>query len=192
MELKKRISFIAVTVLLLLTCSCTKGGSNLEVSPSNKTLVELTSKVYDDAQLTEIAGFEGRMDELNEQYPVECLRKQSEWIGEKPDWTNENDTACHVSYLGYECVAVLIFDDVGNKTYGKVYSAKKLKADFDRLGIGQSVDDVMAFDPDGEYPFLYTSSGAPFLSVHCTKDGYGIYIEYDVSWNIANKYEELL
>ena len=180
MRFKKQFSLISVVMLLFLICSCEKGenGLKMQVSPSNKTLVDLASKVYDDSQLFEIAEFKGTMNELDKKYPVECLR--------------QNDDAYHVSYLGNERVAVLLFDNSGNKVFGKVYIAKKSKSDFDTLVKGQSVDDVMAFDPDGEYAFLYTSSGGPLLSAHCTKDGYGIYIEYDASWIIINTYEELL
>lgn len=180
MRLKEQASLVAVIVLLFLTCSCGKGGNGpkTEVSPSDKSLVELASVVYDDAQLHEIAEFEGTMRALDEKYPIECLREDAEMY--------------RVSYLGRESVAVLMFDETYNKVFGAVYSAKKAKADFGSLTKGQSLDDVIAFDPDGDYIFLHTGRNEPRVSEHSTKDGYIVYIEYDESYNIMNISAELL
>ena len=67
------------------------------------------------------------------------------------------------------------------------------KSDFDKLVKGQSLDEVRAIDPNGEYLFLYTGrNDAPKVSSHYTKDGYLITIEYDVSNVITSINEELI
>ena len=69
---------------------------------------------------------------------------------------------------------------------GNIHRTTLFKSDFDRVAVGQSLDEVRAFDPNGEYIFLYTGSGTPRVSSHYTKDGYCITIEYDVSNTIIS------
>lgn len=170
MQLTKSLSLVAVIVLLFLCCSCDKGGSNkkTEISPPDKSLVALASTTYEEAQLLEIASFSGTMDELNKKYPIECLR--------------EDKGMYRVSYLGNGSIAVLLFDNSGNRLWGKRYPTLLLKSDFDTLEKGDALKEVREIDPDGEYLFLYTGrNDAPRVSSHCTKDGYLITIEYDAS-----------
>ena len=132
-------------ILLFLLCSCAKGGSDLkiEISPSDKSLIDLVSKIYDEPQLLEISKFNGSIDELNAQYPIECLRREG--------------NCYRAAYLGDGCVAVLRFDNYGNKCWGaEIYNTQWLKSDFDGLEKGQLLAEVMNFDPDGDYIFLYT------------------------------------
>lgn len=181
MQLKKCFSIINIVVLLFLICSCDKGGSNLkiETSPSDKSIVDLVSHTYDETQLLELANFNGSINELNSKYPIECLR--------------ENNGTNRVAYLGDGSVAVLLFDDSGNRLLGNIYSTHLLKSDFDRLVIGQSLDEVRVIDPNGEFLFLCTGrNDAPKISTHYTKDGYLITIEYDVSNVIISINEELI
>ena len=98
-----------------------------------------------------------------------------------------------VSYLGHGSIAVFLFDSSGNKIWGNTYSTQLLKSDFDGLVKGQSLDEVKAIDPNGEYLFLYTGrNDTPKVSSHYTKDGYLITIEYDVSNVIISINEELI
>ncbi len=181
MRLKKCFSLIAVIVLLFLICSCAKGGSNLkiEISPSDKSLVDLASQIYDEPQLMELAKFNGSMNELNTKHPIECLR--------------EDNGMYRASYLGDGSIAVLLFDDSGNRILGNIYSTQLLKSDFDRLVKGQLLDEVRVIDPNGEYLFLYTGrNDTPKVSSHYTKDGYLITIEYDALNTIISINEELI
>ncbi len=181
MRLTKYYYLISVIVMLLVICSCTKGGSdlNIEISPPDKSLVDLASKIYDEAQLLELAKFKGSMNELNTKYPVECLR--------------ENNGTYRVSYLGDGNITVLLFDDSGNRLLGNIYSTQLLKSDFDNLKKGQLLNEVRAIDPNGEYLFLYAGrNDAPKVSSHYTKDGYLITIEYDVFNVIISINEELI
>ena len=170
MHLKRYFSLILIIVMLLVISSCAKGKSDLkiEMSPPDKSLTDLASVVHDETKLSEIANFKGSLNELNIKYPVECLR--------------EDGGMYRASYLGDGSIAVLLFDGSGNKLLGSTYSAKLLKADFDRLKEGLPLDEVRAIDPDGEYLFLYTGrNDIPKVSSHYTKDGYFITIEYDAS-----------
>ena len=181
MRLTKWFSLIATIVLVILICSCAKGGSNLkiEISPSDKSLVDLASKIYDETQLLELTKFNGSMNELNTKHPIECLRQ-------------DNGTY-RVSYLGDGSIAVLLFDDSGNRLSGNIYSTLLLKSDFDSLVKGQLLDEVRLIDPNGEYLFLYTGrNDTPKVSSHYTKDGYLVTIEYDVSNVIISINEELI
>ena len=151
----------------------------VKISPSDKSLIDLVSKTYDDMQLLEIAQFNGSINELSIQFPIECLR-------------------CHngkyrVSYLGIEKVAILVFDDSGNKILGNIYNTVKLKSDFGGWIKGQSLEDIQKIDPHGEYLFLYTGrNDTPKMSSHYTKDGYLITIQYDDSGTIIDIVEELI
>ena len=167
--------------MLFLICSCTKGGNDLtiEIAPSNKTLVDLASKIYNETELSELMKFNGSLNELNIKYPIECLRKDNGMY--------------RVSYLGDGRIAILLFDDSGNKVFANTYSSQLLKSDFDEMVKGRSLEDVMAIDPNGEYLFLYTGrNDTPKVSSHYTIDGYLITIEYDASNVIVSINEELI
>lgn len=181
MRLTKYNFLILIIMMLFMICSCAKGGSdlNIEISPPDKSLVDLASKIYDETELLEFMKFNGSLNELNTKYPIECLR--------------EDNGMYRVSYLGDGNLAIFLFDSSGNKLFGSTYSTQSLKSDFDRLVKGQSLDEVRAIDPNGEYLFLYTGrNDAPKVSSHYTKDGYLITIEYDVSNVITSINEELI
>lgn len=181
MRLTKYYSLISVIVMLFVMCSCAKGGSdlNIEISPPDKSLVDLASKIYDETELLELTKFNGSLNELNIKYPIECLR--------------EDNGMYRVSYLGNGSIAIFLFDNSGNRLFGSTYITQLLKSDFDGLVKGQSLDEVKAIDPDGEYLFLYTGrNDTPKVSSHYTKDGYLITIEYDVSNVIISINNELI
>ncbi len=167
--------------MLCFLCSCTKGESNLDVtiSPLDKSLIDLATNTYSDSQLSSIVQFGGSISEINKQYPIECVRKIN--------------GAYRVSYLGDCSVAVLIFDESGNKIIGNVYSTLLLKSDFEGLNKGELLKNVQELDPNGEYLFLYTGrNDVPRMSSHYTIDGYLISIEYDSTNTVVNIVEELL
>ncbi len=181
MRLTKYYSLILIIVMLFALCSCTKGERdlNIDISPTDKSIVDLASKIYDETELLELTEFNGSLSDLNNKYPIECLR--------------ENNGIYRVSYLGDGSIAIFLFDGSGNRILGSVYSTQLLKSDFDGLVKGQSLDDVRVVDPNGEYLFLYTGrNDTPKVSSHYTKDGYLITIEYDVSNVIISINEELI
>ena len=164
-----------------MICSFSKGEGNLkiEISPPGKSLIDLASRVYDEDQLLRLAKFDGSLNELNAEYPIECLR--------------ENKDTYRVSYLGNESIAVILFDASGNKLWGNIYSTQLSKADFEGLTKGQLIEEVKIIDPHGEYLFLFSGrNDTPKASTHYTKDGYLITIEYDVLNTIISINEELI
>ena len=151
----------------------------VEISPSDKSLVTLASRIYDEQQLSELVEFNGTITELDDIYPIECLRK--------------NGNIYRVSYLGDGSIVVLLFDASGNKVLGNIHSIQRLKSDFDELVKGQSLEQVRAIDPDGEYFFLYTGrNDTPKFSSHYTQDGYLITIKYNETNTIVSVSEELI
>ena len=182
MRLTKYYFLVFTIVMLLVICSCSKGGNdlNIEISPPDKNIVDIASKIYEGTELSELTEFSGSLNELNSKYPIECLRK-------------EDDGIYRVAYLGDESVIIFFFDDSGNSLFGRTYN--RVQSDFDKLVKGQTLGEVMAFDPDGDYLFLYTGrNDLPRISSHYTKDGYLIYIEYDDSKDgiITSITEELI
>ena len=148
---------IAAVLMLFTLYSCTKEGNGMsvEISPSDKSLIDLAGTSYDDRQLSEIIGFNGLLNELNAQYPIECIRA--------------NNDIYRVSYLGKGCVAVVLFDSSGKKLLGNVYRTPLTRHDFDGLRTGQSLEDVRKIDPDGDYLFLFTGrNDIPKVSYHYT------------------------
>lgn len=196
MRLKRLLSFVSAIVLISLLCSCvggntgssttstkeeqlstttTKGDANLgfAISPSDKSLIDLVSVTYEDAQLNQIAGSRGSLDALNEQYPIECLRQEQDFY--------------RVSYLGRGAVAVLWVDGVGNVLWGAVYPMQHHSSDYDGLEAAQTLDEVMTIDPEGDYLFLYTGrNDVPRESHHYTADGYCITVAYGAQNEIVS------
>ena len=176
--MKKGLALVT-GVMLMFSCVAAESELQAVVSPANQTIVALASKTYDDAQLLEISQFDGSLNELNAQYPAECVR--------------EENGLYRVSYLGSESVAALLFNGAGNRLLGRVYSAQLQKADFDAISAGQSLDDVLRLDPNGEYLFLFAGrNDLPRVSTHYTKDGYIISVEYDTSNTIISIRESLI
>ena len=168
-------------VLINLLCACGNGGDemNVELSLLDESIIELSSNVYESSQLNDIADFRGSIDELNEVYPIECLRKV--------------DGLYRASYLGDDGVCVVLFDESGNSLFGRIYNTQLKKDDFALLSIGESVDSVKKIDPDGDYAFLNAGrNDFPKTSTHCTKDGYMITVRYSELSKIIGIETELI
>lgn len=151
----------------------------IKTSPENKSLNDLVTKVYSAEQLSDITEVDGSINELNKLYPVECLRRYGKLY--------------KVFFLGDGEIAIITFDDSFNKVFGEIKYLEKLKADFSVLNNGNTLKDVQAIDPNGEYLFLYTGrNDTPKVSSHYTKDGYMITVEYDSSNVIVGINEELI
>ena len=181
MRFVKFTTLILTMAFLFLLCSCADGGNDLriEVSPSDKSLIDLVSRIYDEQQLIEIAKFNGSLNEFNAKFRIECLR--------------ENNGTYRASYLGNGSIAVILFDDYGNRLLANIYSTYLLKSDFSGLAKGLLLEEVRRLDPNGEYLFLHTGrNDTPKVSYHYTKDGYLIIIEYDASNTITSMTQEFI
>lgn len=141
----------------------------------DQNVMELLTHVYSDDKLTEISQFKGTLTELGQTWQVECLRETP--FTQYAVYRSEND------------LVFLYFDGNGN-LLGRpdrghmAHSSEEFKA----LRVGDTLDDVMAFDPGGSYLWLYTGIQPPPVSVHCTTDGCIISIEYD-NENVITKIE---
>lgn len=151
----------------------------IELSPNDKSLEELSTKIYNESELQDIAILEDSMQELNKKYPVECVRGTL--------------AGYRVSYVGETDLAVIIFDTSGQKIMGSIYKISKSKENFENLSKGISLESVQKIDPNGNYSFLYTGrNDTPKQSVHYTSDGYLITIDYDEQNNISNIFSEFI
>jgi len=168
-------NFIIIIFLLCNLCSCSYEGNdlNMKLSSENKTLIELSTKAYEDDEITSIMSFTGSIQELNKIYPIECIRKIP--VGYR------------VSYCGISNFISILFDNSGNKLIGNIYKISNSKSYFNNLIIGNSIEEVKRIDPNGNYVFLYTGrNDIPKQSVHYTSDGYLLTISYDENNLISN------
>lgn len=163
----------AIIILIVLVLFALSGCAGRTKGPlSNQSIMELTTRVYDAEELDNIVKFNGSVTELDAQYPIECFRKAGEIY--------------RAAYLGEGCVAVFVFDRDGRKILSRVYTTDQSKQDFEKIQKGCRLEEVQALDPKGEYLFLETGrNDFPRRSLHCTKDGYFITIEYDASSTVV-------
>lgn len=177
--LKKFLLFFGLLVFMLAGGSGCSKDIAPEISPPDQPITELVSKTYTDKELSEIRSFCGSIDLLNEGYPIECIR--------------ETDHGYRVSYLGKNAVAMVLFDLSGKHLTGQIIRSHCTKADFANLKIGNTLDDTMAIDPEGYYPFLLTGrNDYERISTHCTTDGYCFSIHYDRNNRITSIEQELV
>ena len=172
--------FFTIMVLLFFLISCSGGNVNMNFSPSpsTKSVLELITQTYIRPQLEEIAQYSGNLNELNDSYPIECLRKKGDTY--------------RVSFWGEDSLAILIFDSEGNKSFGKVYTQSPVAAEFNAVLPGKTVEDVKLIDPEGEYLFLYTGRNDYPYSTHYTRDGYFVIVEYDSTNTVIAITKELI
>ena len=158
-----------------------KENMTFKVSPENLTVFELVTTEYDDEQLHKISGFRGSIIELNDEYPIECLRHI------------EKGSLYRASYVGDSKVLTIWFNDNGELQMIRTSLLSPSKAQFDELTIGQSFDDVYQLDPTAEYDFLNTGrTDSPKASSHYSSDGWLIHISYDDQFQITNIISELI
>ena len=178
--MKKFMCIAIISVLIFLPgCNQTEN-DEITTKPNGETQGALQSGeifVYSDEQLTEIAGSNAAKDTLLENYPTTYIRAvsiaQSDLSDAKP--------AVEVYYRGETKVLQLMFDAIsGDRLSSLFHSTFCSKNEFEPLAIGQSLSDVQAIDPNGEYWFLYTGrNDMPWVSTHYTTDGFIIRVTYD-------------
>lgn len=168
MKRPRPISLIIVFGILLACLSaCSGAAEDMDIIPSDSSLQigELVSVVYSSSALKDIAAYEGNAAGLNAKYAFECVREENSFY--------------RVAYLGEESVALIWFDQSGNKYLSKLYSLQCNKVDFQHLQIGDSLQLVKTIDPSGDYLFWNGRDDLPQTSIHCTLDGYMLTITYD-------------
>ena len=192
---KRKIKIIPLFLAVLcLLCSCGKKENepfDIEkcVSP-NKNINRMFLKKYSQDEIEKLYDFvfhfEGTIEELNEEYPIKCVRKYegNEYYG----------TYYRISYLGEKSIGqVWYYTDAEEEFHVWWYNYSCSKRNFKKFKVGTHLDEVMETDPDGCYLFLYTGvNDAPKTSEHYTKDGYLIKIDYDDDCKITKINEELI
>ena len=191
---KRKIKIIPLFLAVLcLLCSCGKKENepfDIEkcVSP-NKNINRMFLKKYSQDEIEKLYDFvfhfEGTIEELNEEYPIKCVRKYegNEYYG----------TYYRISYLGEKSIGQAVYRIDTEEIYARRYKFSCPKRNFKKFKVGTHLDEVMETDPDGCYLFLYTGmTDAPKTSQHYTKDGYLITIDYDDDCKITKINEELI
>ncbi len=175
----KKVSLALMAILFVFIIACgkmEKGESKMQfqVSPDNLTAFELIKTIYSDEQLSDIYQLNEGLDGLNEHYPIECLRY------------NEITDSYYATFLSPEKLVYLGFQSDGKMWMKDMAHISPSKAYFDKLDIGQSLDDVQKLDPEANYYFLKTGrTDAPTTSTHYTEDGWIIVIEYNTQYCIS-------
>jgi len=174
-----KIMALLVIVALILV-SCNRGNSmKMKISEKEKSIQELLTKIYSEEQLDEISDLQLDMNGLNSEYPIQCLR--------------EIANGYRVAYRSIDSVLLVYFDFNNSKLFSQKHVFSKTKADFKNIKIGQSLDEVRAFDELGDYLFLYTGrTDTPRLSSHYTIDGYVFKISYDEDLKVVAIETELV
>lgn len=161
------LKVLFATIISLFLCACVdkEDEFDMQFSSTDRPISELVTCEYSNSELEDIVSTATTIQALNARYPVECIRDCGNIV--------------RVSYCGDDAVAVILFDNKGNRIMGRVFTTYRLKDDFETINIGSCLNDVQQIDPDGNYLFLITGrNDIPRESVHCTKDGYLITIKY--------------
>ena len=185
-HMRKRLLCTFILCMLLMLSGCQQDVEqdklssevDVEIVPSDRTLMDVVSLKYSAQQLEEISALQGTMEELDALYPIECVR--------------EDNIGYRVSYLGETEVAVLYFDTEGKHVFSHTYKLSQPRSELADISLGQTLEDVQEIDPDGRYLFLYTGINEPRVSEHYTEDGYYFYISYDEEYTVIQIIEELI
>lgn len=155
-----------IAAVLAVFCSCkeTFDVSGL-VSDKDKNIGELITRTYSAEQLKEMIIFTN-LEQVNEEYPVECLRKK--------------DFGYQAVYRSQKTVMLVDFDEDGLRIGAQSHDMISGYDGFDELEIGDTIRNVRELDPAGDYAFLYTDDGSlPRESIHYLESGYVFRITYD-------------
>lgn len=185
---KFKIIFLLLAILCFL-CSCGKKENEPFdigkcVSP-NININRMFLKKYSQDEIEKLYDFmfhfEGTIEELNEEYPIKCVRKY------------DSANCYRISYLGEKSIGQVWYYADTEEFHAWWYNYSCPKRNFKKFKVGTPLDEVMETDPDGCYLFLYTGmTDAPKTSQHYTKDGYLITIDYDKDYKITKINEELI
>ena len=134
--------------------------TEIPVSSAYKKTNDLITHYYTAEEIEEMMQFSGNIVELNEKYPIECVRQGY-------------NNYYYVRYCGEDCVVTFAFDENGNNEDVWKQKVSLPKSAFDELHVGNYGTEVWAIDPKGGY-----RSGFSF-SEHYTADGYYIYLTYE-------------
>jgi len=195
--------FLLMIVVVGILCSCANVDAydvdaycERMLTPENVNVFDIFSKenCLDREAAQELWTFRDRDDngsirDLNREYPIKCLRK----VQSRQDPSIWYYRAAYYCYMGEEypygeghpyesldyVLMVLKFIDLDKVNIEYCFNPAGYKEDFSSLKKGQTLNDVYEIHPEGSYYPLYTGTGKPLESKHCTLDGYYIIIEYE-------------
>ena len=175
---------IAIALLFLpaLLSSCTddiEEKMGIKVSDNNLSVYELSTYKLTKVQVELIKESNFSLQELNEKFPAQCVRKKGE--------------AFRVIYVcaDNEGLFFLWYDNKGNLIVQRhIKPAIEMKT-LDSVEKGLHIKDVMAIDETGDYFSYYASNPEwPKVSEHYTIEGYVFQVKYDDEWKVIDiKYE---
>ncbi len=136
------------------------------ISDPNKNIVDLITTNYLNEQLDKINTYDGTINQLNSEFPIQCLRTvKSEY---------------QAVYRGDQKLLIIVFGLNGDKVLSKIYNVSKISSIFDGLTAENTLDEIQKLDPLSDYTFLYTGrNDIACVSYYCTYDGYMIQISYN-------------
>lgn len=176
--MRKGYSFLLI-IMLFLFSSCagqTVPNTDIKVSPKNRNINDLITVTYPDEDMYILCDYGGNIRELNDDYPIECVRKKDELY--------------YVKYRGEVGYMVLTFEASGKNHYrkgGYFYSTTVSKEMLDNLKVGQTTSDVREIDSSNFY-YGPTIDGTAYTSEHVTTDGYMFVITYKESDLPSDRY----
>ncbi|MCR4651872.1 MAG: hypothetical protein K5662_08990 [Lachnospiraceae bacterium] len=153
-----------------------------EYAVEGDNILKIVTKRYTDEQLKTIVGFSGNLSELNDIYPIECIRVSD----------GEVEGKYKVTYIGEQCYAFLWFDENQEVFNRELYNKSPELRVFEHLGTDLSFDDIKKIDPNGNYVLFCLGVSDFKTSYHCTEDGYLVTINYDDNYKIVDIQKELI
>lgn len=136
--------------------------------------------VYTDKQLDDVVNCKANAADFFEIYPTPYVR--------------EYKNATRFVYYADTLVADINFDLEGEriKLLFEVFNMSRPRGDFESIKAGTSLDEIMVFDPNGDYSALDTSVMQFWHSTHYTSDKYVVWIYYDGNYLVNNVEVECL
>ena len=165
---KMRYQLFAFAILVLLN-ACGKGDQlTIREVGQNSILFNLDSTVYDIDIIFDLQTNKPNMTSFCEKYGIQHYKKIND-----------------VKYLVLRTTDGIYFvffsiDETHATAYKVSFSSSLNKEEVDKLCAGMTLQDVYEADPEGTYPFMYSSwSGYPRYSYHCFENGDCYFVIYD-------------
>lgn len=172
----KKITCLVLSLLLCTAMSARHAPEQrarfrgIPVLEENENGCTWISTRYDDETLDKISAFNGTLEELNAQYPIECIR-------------NQDGIHFRFFYLGEDRIVVWHYDRASD-TLVDPGQGTVVSGAFDWLQGGDmiTIDELQtleALDPYVTHPGTRYYGITVLDSLYYTTDGYQVYLEFD-------------
>lgn len=171
--------YFAICLAALTAASCLLGGCRVRIMeeapvPDSAFVYECAEDiVYTNEQLAQIDDFMGTKRQFFEKYPT-------------PYVTEYESEESRFLYYSEDTVLAIYFDkkEERDMVYNDTFALSVPKAQLEQVKAGDSIDDVMALDPNGFYPFSGEFPTGNHHSGHYTSDKYIVWIYYNAEYNV--------